>query len=206
MSVASGQGRRLRVNIALWVLVILCGAAATWAGMRMVDQYRSDGGDTSGNVLERTVAVIADRQPTGEEAGAALGARTVKAVDEAPESEQERSAAILQATSAIATAFVNLDFDAVRTYATGAFQTQWDKSVKSLVKMTERAQSEMEGEVLWSGIVDSDDDSATVIAATTGSVKNKVTKFQPQARNYRLQMELVLKDRLWLVRDLQFVA
>ena len=33
----------------------------------------------------------------------------------------------------------------------------------------------MDGEVLWSGVVDLDADSATVIAATTGTVANEAT-------------------------------
>ncbi|MEQ6900729.1 hypothetical protein [Nocardioides sp. YIM 152588] len=204
---------RARVNLVLWVILILCGALAVALGAAMVREHRRDGGDTSGGLLQRAAAVVTDEKAAGEQSGATLGARTVTAFDEAPEEEQERSAAILETTSAMAAAFVNLDYRdtdagvaAVRKYATGAFQTQYDQSAKGLVQLAKRAKSVMEGEVLWSAVVAADKDSATVLAATTGTVANKETDFKPQARNYRMQMELVLRDGLWLVRDLQFVA
>ena len=56
----------------------------------------------------------------------------------------------------------------------------------------------MEGEVLWAGVVDVDQDSATVIAATSGTVANQQTDNQPVARNFRLRLDLVLEDGQWL--------
>ena len=64
----------------------------------------------------------------------------------------------------------------------------------------------MEGEVVWIGVVDADDDSATVLAATTGTVANAQTDDEPVARAFRLRLELVLVDGRWLTSDLQFVA
>jgi Mce-associated membrane protein len=64
----------------------------------------------------------------------------------------------------------------------------------------------MEGEVLWAGVVDVDEDSATVIAATSGTVANRQTNNQPVARNFRLRLDLVREDGRWLTNDLQFVG
>ena len=41
--------------------------------------------------------------------------------------------------------------------------------------------------------------------ATKGTVQNKTTKFEKSVRNFRLQLELVLKDSKWLISDLQIV-
>ena len=64
----------------------------------------------------------------------------------------------------------------------------------------------MDGKVLWAGVVDVDKDSATVLAATTGTVANNSTQNKPIVRNFRLQLELVYEDGKWLTRDLQFVS
>src|SRR6478752_7219825 len=60
--------------------------------------------------------------------------------------------------------------DAVAAGATGDFAKQYDTSTKDVVKILTKAKSVMKGEVLWAGIVDSDDDSASVIVATSGTV------------------------------------
>ena len=65
--------------------------------------------------------------------------------------------------------------------------------------------SVMDGTVVWAGVVDVDGDSATVIAATSGTVANVRTDGKAVARNYRLLLDLVLQDGQWLTRDLQFV-
>jgi hypothetical protein len=44
-----------------------------------------------------------------------------------------------------------------------------------------------------------------VIVATTGTVANKVTNFDPTGRSYRLQLDLELVDGRWLTSDLQYV-
>ena len=63
----------------------------------------------------------------------------------------------------------------------------------------------MDGTVVWAGVVDVDGDSATVIAATSGTVANVRTDGKAVPRNYRLLLDLVLQDGQWLTRDLQFV-
>ena len=64
-----------------------------------------------------------------------------------------------------------------------------------MIEVLQQNESVMEGEVLWAGVVDVDKDSATVIAATSGTVANKQTDNKPVVRNFRLQLELVLRGR-----------
>ena len=135
------------------------------------------------------------------------------AMDEGPEEEQERFGDVIESATDEATAFVNIRYDdaeasieAVMAGATGAFKEQYSKSTEDVIRILEENKSVMEGEVLWAGVVGIDPDSATVIVATTGTVANNQTDNKPVARNFRLQMELVLEEGRWLTSDLQFVS
>ena len=75
-----------------------------------------------------------------------------------------------------------------------------------VVQVLQQNKSVMDGEVLWAGVVDVDQDSATVLAATTGTVANTQTGNKPVARNFRLQLDLVSRTASWLTSDLQFVG
>ncbi len=57
--------------------------------------------------------------------------------------------------------------------ATGEFKKQYSSSTEGVLQVLKQEKSVMEGEVLWAGVVDVDNDSATVIAATSGTVANK---------------------------------
>ncbi|TYL49614.1 hypothetical protein FXB39_13040 [Nocardioides sp. BGMRC 2183] len=181
---------RLTLNLVLWALVIPCAAVAIAVGVMIV---QDEPGGSSGADGEIALSGVTE-------------------LEEASEEEQQRDAAILDSATKMTNAFINLRYDdteaaieAVKDQSTGDFRKQFEKSADGLVKVAKRAESVMEGEVLWTGLVSSDDDSATVLAATTGTVANKTTDFKKQARNYRLQLELVREDDRWLVRDLQFV-
>lgn len=127
--------------------------------------------------------------------------------------EQERYGAVLASATTEAEAFINIRYDEaqesidkVAEGATGEFREQYASSTDGVIKVLEENKSIMEGEVLWAGVVDVDNDSATVIAATTGTVSNNQTDNKPVVRNFRLQLDLVLEDGRWLTRDLQFVS
>ena len=75
-----------------------------------------------------------------------------------------------------------------------------------MIEVIRRNKSVMTGEVEWAGVVSSDEDSATVIVATSGTVANNQTGAKPVARNFRLQLQLVREGDQWLTSDLQFVA
>lgn len=125
----------------------------------------------------------------------------------------DRYADVLAAATAEAEAFVNIrhdraqeSIDAVAAGATGEFRDQYAESTEGVLQVLRENRSVMEGEVVWSGVVDVDEDSATVLVATTGTVANKQTGDEPVARDFRLRLELVLEDGRWLTSDLQFVG
>jgi len=133
--------------------------------------------------------------------------------DERAQAEQERYGDVLAAATDEAEAFINIKYDdaqgsidRVAEGATGEFKKQYSNSTKGVLQVLKQEKSSMEGKVLWAGVVDADQDSATVIAATSGTVANRQTNNQPVARNFRLRLDLVREDGRWLTNDLQFVG
>ena len=127
--------------------------------------------------------------------------------------EQEPYGDVLAAARTEAEAFINIRYDdaeasidEVVAGATGDFRDQYAKSTDSVVQVLKESESVMEGEVVWAGVVDVDKDSATVLAATSGTVANKQTGGKPVARHFRLRLDLVREDGEWLTDDLQFVS
>jgi Mce-associated membrane protein len=179
------------MNLALYVLALLTAAACVV-------------------VTVAVVRALGDDDPT-ELPGA--GALQVESLDEAPADEQQRFADVISSASTMANAFVNIRYDdaeasieLVKAGATGAFREQYEKSTGGVIEVIKRNKSVMTGDVLWAGVVSCDEDSATVIVATSGTVANNQTGDEPVARNFRLQLSLVKQDDKWLTNDLQFVA
>lgn len=144
--------------------------------------------------------------------GGVLVWRTHQA-DERTQAEQERYGEVIAAATEEAEAFINIKYedaedsiDRVAAGATGDFKKQYSRSTKGVLQVLKQEKSSMEGEVLWAGVVDVDQDSATVIAATSGTVANRQTNNQPVARNFRLRLDLVREGGRWLTNDLQFVG
>lgn len=126
---------------------------------------------------------------------------------------QERYGAVLAAARDEVEAFINIDYrnaqeslDAVAAGATGEFLEQYDSSTEGMVELLEKNQSVMDGTVLWAGVVDLDSDSATVLAATEGTVANTVSDNKPVARYFRLKLDLQLVDDEWRTSNLEFVS
>ncbi len=126
---------------------------------------------------------------------------------------QDRYGEVQQAASDEVVALLNIDYrdsqatiDRVTEGTTGEFKKQFETSTGGLVDLTTNAKSVMTGEVLWAGVVDLDQDSATVIVATTGTVTNTVTGGETAARNFRIKVELVLEGGRWLTSGLEFVT
>lgn len=185
---------RVRLNIGLYAATVLLGCVAVFLLFLHV---------TSDDVDDAAVA---------PGAGEDVGRGVVQPVKEADDAQQERVAAQLAAASDMVTSFVNFDYrDADATIAgvkersTGTFLEQYEKGAADLKKLATEAQSTMVARVVWAGLVAGDKDSATVIVATSGEVTNKTTDFKEEARNYRIQVELVLEDGAWLTSDLQYV-
>lgn len=127
--------------------------------------------------------------------------------------DQERYGDVLAAATTESEAFINIRYDdaqssidKVAAGATGDFRKQYDTSTKGVLEVLKQSRSVMDGKVLWAGVVDVDKDSATVIAATAGTVANTQTGNKPVVRNFRLQLDLVYVDGAWLTSDLQFVG
>jgi Mce-associated membrane protein len=127
--------------------------------------------------------------------------------------EQERYGEVLAAATREAEAFINIRYDkaqdsidAVASGATGKFREQYDTSTKGVIEVLKRNKSVMDGKVTWAGVVDVDSDSATVIAATNGTVANASTNNKPVARGFRLKLDLVHEDGRWLTNNLEFVG
>lgn len=175
--------RRVPLNVALYVVVMVATALLVVAAVKVL---QDDPGPTS------------------------LPDAGVVELDEAPEAEQRRYDAVIDAASALTTAMINISYedvqaavDRVLELSTGDFKDQYTAATEALVTLFEDNQSVRQGEVTWAGVVAQDPDSATVIVATTGTV---TTKDGPEkAENYRIQMELVLEQDEWLTSDLQFV-
>lgn len=168
-----------RTNIVLYVLVVLLACGVVVGGV-LVGQARA----------ERTSAT--------------------RTIDPA---QQDVYRDVLASAVSQAEAFVNIDhrdldtsIDAVREGATGAFREQYDASLDGLRRIMEQNESVMTGEVVSAGIVAADQDDATVLVSTRGTVANTETKGEEQQRNLRLQLVLVREDDQWLTSDLQFVG
>ena len=163
-------------------------------------------------VAAALLVVVAVRAFDDDPAPATLPVKGVVELDESSSGEQERYADIIASASKEATAFVNIRYDdaqasidAVMAGATGDFRDQYEKSTEALIKLLQDNKSIRTGDVLWTGVVAQDPDSATVIIATSGTVQNKQTGNQPKAEYYRLQLQLVSEKGRWLTSDLQFV-
>ena len=144
--------------------------------------------------------------------GGVMAWRTHEARERA-QADQERYGDVLVAATDEAEAFINIRYDdaqasvdRVAEGATGEFKKQYSSSTEGVLQVLKQEKSVMEGEVLWAGVVGVDNDSATVIAATSGTVANQSTNNQPVARTFRLRLDLVREDGRWLTNDLQFVG
>ncbi len=208
------EGRsRSRLNGVLAVVAVLALAAVCGGAWLMNRTYDNRADAVADGGLWSVLTIDRDRDATGStRAGEDVGNGTVEAMDQAPRAEQVRTADQLEAATKMANAFLNLDFEnieanieAVKSLATGPFLRQYTRASEDLAKLTRRAQAKQTGEVEWAGLVAGDEDSATVIVATSGTVANKLTEFEPVARTYRLQLEVVLVDGQWLTSDLQYV-
>jgi hypothetical protein len=199
---------RVRLNLALYAVAVICVATIGLLGSRIWGTVEDTDGfwDHVGDVVRDPSDADTSR------AGDRIGDARVQALPIASRDEQERTAAVIEAANTMVTTFLNVDYqevdaaqEAVRPLLTGPFRKQYDKSTEDLAKLYTRAKQVQTGEVLWAGVVAADDDSATVLVATTGTIKSKATKQKEVDNNYRLQLELTLEDGQWLTRDLQFV-
>lgn len=126
--------------------------------------------------------------------------------------DEQRDQDVLAAARQSALNFTSLDYrhydrdsgDVLRG-ATGDFKQQFAAQTKQLTKLVVDNKSVSEGQVLEAGITRADERSARVLVVVDSKVTN-VAAPQGQARNYRLQLDLVLEGGRWLTSDVEFVG
>jgi Mce-associated membrane protein len=126
--------------------------------------------------------------------------------------EQERYGAVLASARTESKALVNIDYrdpqaaiDAITSGATGEFKKQLDEGSGPLTEILEQGKATRAGDVVWAGVVAVDADSARVIVATEGTVTSSASTAEPQAENFRMQLDLELVDGDWLTSKLEFI-
>lgn len=126
--------------------------------------------------------------------------------------EEQRNQDILAAARQSAVNFTSLDYrhydrdsKNVLKGATGDFKEQFTTQTKELTKLVTDNKSVSEGHVLEAGIAKAGATSAQVLVVADSKVTN-VAAPQGQARNYRLQLDLVLEGGRWLTSNLEFVG
>lgn len=176
---------RVRLNAALYVLAVLIACAVLVLG---AVAWRANDGGTDGTSSEAG-------DPARDQAG------------------NDLHAAVLEAATEEVLAFTNIDYrsaqesiDKVKAGATGGFAEQYDKGAKSLPRVLQRSKSIATAEILSAGVVAADQDNATVLVATKGTVINTSTDGKKAERNLRLQLDLKYVDGKWLTSDIQFVG
>jgi Mce-associated membrane protein len=119
---------------------------------------------------------------------------------------------ILAAARQLALNFTSLDYrhydrDAknVLNMATGSFRQQFADQTSNLTKLVATNKSVSQGQILDAGIARADARSASVLVAVDSKVTN-VAAPKGQARNYRLQVDLVLRSGRWLASNVEFVG
>lgn len=126
--------------------------------------------------------------------------------------EEQRRADIVAAARQTAVNFTSLDYrhydrdsQNVLKGATGDFKRQFKAQTEELTKLVAANKSVSKGRVIEAGIARAEERSARVLVVADSKVTNTSAK-QGQARNYRLQLDLVLEDGKWLTSDVEFVG
>ncbi|WP_205472473.1 hypothetical protein [Nocardioides sp. SYSU D00038] len=183
--------QRGRLNAALYLLVLVLAAVAVVLVVRLVQDRGDDGVPAT---LPRA------------------GAADVVALEAGSDEERGRQADVLAAAREMCEAFFTIRHDdleasleRVRGLSTGAFLEQYEKATDPMIQILRDNEAVQEGEIHSVGIVASDPDSATLVAAVTTRVTNKNLAGDEQARPFRVQLELQREGDRWLTSDLQFV-
>lgn len=126
--------------------------------------------------------------------------------------EEQRRQDIVAAARQTAVNFTSLDYRRydrdsknVLKNATGQFKRQFAGQTKELTKLVAENKSVSRGRVIEAGIARADERSARVLVVADSKVTNTAVK-KGQARNYRLQLDLVHERGRWLTSDVEFVG
>ncbi|WP_141216953.1 hypothetical protein [Rhodococcus sp. 14-2483-1-2] len=123
-----------------------------------------------------------------------------------------RNDAVLSTARAAAVNLVTLryssardDLDRILASTTGDFRNQFSDVSGSFEKVLGDGQVDSTGQVNEAGVVTSDENAATVLAAVTSTVKNTEAP-DGEERTYRMKISLEHIDESWLVSNVEFVA
>lgn len=89
--------------------------------------------------------------------------------------------------------------------ATATFRDDLRDQADRLRQEVVENEVEATGEVVSTGVVSLEDETATVIVAARGTVDNRSAR-RPEPRSYRLEVKLQEVEGSWLVSALRFVA
>ena len=89
--------------------------------------------------------------------------------------------------------------------ATGDFKKQFGAQTRELTKLVTKNKSVSEGKILEAGLVRAGERSARVLVVADSKVTN-IAAPEGRARNYRLQLDMVLREGRWLTSDIEFVG
>lgn len=184
--------RRAQLNIALYLALVLlaCGSLAL-----VLKQQQSEF-----TVLNRAQALV------GQDEDVIAGKVS------RDKNGEVLHTSVLQAATAQALAMANFDYrepeaarDKVLAGATGELAEEYEKTFKSLRKVSKKAKSVLTGRIVSAGIVAADQESATVIVALTGTVENVYTD-GVRANSPTMRLELQWKDDRWLTSNLIYLS
>jgi Mce-associated membrane protein len=133
-------------------------------------------------------------------------------VDRQVGADENRRQVVLQAARQQALNFTTIgyktvdhDIDRVIAGATGDFKASYQQNRDTIKETVTKNRSTSKGEVLDSGLVSIDADSAVALVVADASVTNVAYK-KPTLRNYRMRLDLAKVGNRWLVSDIEFVS
>ncbi|WP_336086570.1 hypothetical protein [Nocardia sp. SSK8] len=97
------------------------------------------------------------------------------------------------------------DIDRILAVASGDFKTEFDGRVDPFMDIVKQANVVSTGEVVESGIVTADDESAQVLVAAKQMVSNNGSP-EPQSRQYRFRVTVANADSGMTVSKVEFVG
>ncbi|UGT53115.1 hypothetical protein [Nocardia asteroides] len=97
------------------------------------------------------------------------------------------------------------DIDRILSVASGDFKTEFDGRVDPFMEVVKQANVVSSGEVVESGIVSADADSAQVLVAAKQTVSNNGSP-EPQSRQYRFRVTVSNADSGMTVSKVEFVG
>ncbi|MFE3545940.1 hypothetical protein ACFXK0_23515 [Nocardia sp. NPDC059177] len=97
------------------------------------------------------------------------------------------------------------DIDRILSVASGDFKTEFDGRVDPFMEVVKQANVVSTGEVVESGVVTADDQSAQVLVAAKQTVSNNGSP-EPQSRQYRFRVTVSNADSGMTVSKVEFVG